>query len=52
MGDEDEIVEAVDNLVEGLEGSAASEAKRLGLDSDELLDRVANEIKARLGMTG
>lgn len=45
---DDEIVEAVDNLVEELEGKAEREAKRLGIAPEEMLDRCANEIKARL----
>lgn len=49
---DDEIEEAVDNLVEELEGSAEREAKRLGIEGSEMLDRIANEIKARQSLGG
>lgn len=44
---EDEIVAAVDDIVEEVETAARREARRLGLDTPELMDRVANELKAR-----
>lgn len=47
--DEDDIVEVVDEIADEVNPDRIDrEARRLGISTDELLDRVVVEIKARL----
>lgn len=47
MTDEEQIKDAVDEIVDEVETPVEKWAKALGLDEAEIADRVANEIKAR-----
>lgn len=42
-----EISEAIDRIVDTIEDALARTADELGLDENEVADRVANELKAR-----
>jgi uncharacterized protein YidB (DUF937 family) len=49
MSNENDIVNAVDEIVDNLDpDDVEREARRLGISTDELLDRITVEIKARL----
>lgn len=49
MDREDEIVAQIDEIVDDLQDRIATAASKLGLEDDaELINRVANELKARL----
>jgi hypothetical protein len=47
MADEQEILEAVDRIVDEIEQPLIREAEALGIEEKVLADRVANELKAR-----
>jgi hypothetical protein len=47
MEREDEIIEAVDAMVDDLDVVVEREARRLGIPTDDLLKRIANELQAR-----
>lgn len=49
---EEEIIEGIDLIVDELEAEIATTAERLGLDVEEVTDRVLTEANARLKSNG
>lgn len=45
--EEEVIITAIDRIADRIEDDITEESERLGISADEIIDRVANELKAR-----